>query len=157
MQALPLTVTLAAAIFLGEAIGWRRIVAVAVGLIGVLLILRPGPSGFDIHALYALVAVFCVTVRDLVTRKLSHRASSLTVAAVGSVGVALAAGAAASFEPWLPVTAFAGWLLAGSAVTITGAYLLSVMVMRVGDMGFVAPFRYTGLVWAILLGLVFFG
>ena len=68
IQALPLTVTLGAALFLGEPVGWRRMTAIGIGLAGVLLIVRPGPDGFSLHAIYALAAVFCVTLRDLVTR-----------------------------------------------------------------------------------------
>ena len=157
LQALPLAVTLAGALFLGEAVGWRRLVAILVGFFGVLLIVRPGTDGMDIYALYALAAVLCVTARDLTTRMISSSVPSLSVALIGSAGVALAAGLGASFEPWVAVSARSGWLLAGSVAMIILAYLFSVKVMRVGDIAFVAPFRYTSLVWALVLGLLVFG
>ena len=71
LQAVPLTITLAGALFLGEAVGWRRWVAILVGFAGVLLIVRPGGDGFNIYALLALAAVAGITLRDVVTRKLS--------------------------------------------------------------------------------------
>lgn len=157
LQALPLTVTLAGALFLGEAVGWRRWVAILVGFAGVLLIVRPGPEGFDPYAIYALIAVFCVTARDVATRRLSAQVPSMTVACIGAVGVTLFAALGASQIEWAPMQAREWSLLAGTVLFITAAYLLSVMVMRVGEIAVVTPFRYTGLLWALLLGLVVFG
>lgn len=157
LQALPLTVTLAGAVFLGEAVGWRRWMAILVGLLGVMLIIRPGPEGFDPYAIYALIAVVCVTVRDIATRQMSAHVPSLTVACIGAVGVTLFAGAGASQITWAPMAGREWLLLGGTVIFITAAYLLSVMVMRRGEIAVVTPFRYTGLLWALLLGLVFFG
>ena len=69
MQFLPLAVTLAAALFLHEPIGWRRLLAILFGLAGVLLIVRPGTEGFDRWALMGLASVGCVVLRDLATRR----------------------------------------------------------------------------------------
>jgi len=80
LQALPLTVTLAGALFLGEAVGWRRIGAILIGFLGVLLIVQPGGEGFTIYSLYALAAVGFVTIRDLAARQLSAEIPSLMVA-----------------------------------------------------------------------------
>ena len=73
LQALPLTVTLGAVLLFHEQIGWRRVVAIALGFIGMLTIVRPGPDGFSIYAIYALIAVASVTARDLITRRMSVR------------------------------------------------------------------------------------
>lgn len=156
LQALPLTVTLAGALFLGEPVGWRRMAAILVGLVGVILIVRPGPGGFDQHALYALVAVVCVTLRDIATRRLSSSVPSLSVAWAGALGVTLFGGLGAATIDWAPMGSREWSLLSGSALFILVAYLLSVMVMRRGEISFITPFRYTGLLWALLLGLVVF-
>ena len=156
LQALPLTVTLAGALFLREPVGWRRMLAILVGLVGVMLIVRPGPEGFDIHAIYALIAVLCVTLRDIATRRISAGVPSLSVAWAGALGVTLFAGAGAAVTDWVPMGGREWALLAGCALFILVAYLMSVMVMRRGEIAFITPFRYTGLLWALLLGLLIF-
>lgn len=156
IQAIPLSVTLAGALFLGEAVGWRRLSAIIVGFLGVLLIVRPGTSGFDFYSVYALITVVFVTIRDLSTRRLSKEVPSVMVAVTSAAGVTLFAGIGVAGDEWVPLTFDAAWRLGGAMVFVIGGYLASVMVMRIGEIGFVAPFRYTSLLWAIVLGIVFF-
>ncbi|MBN2906444.1 MAG: DMT family transporter [Rhodobacteraceae bacterium] len=157
MQAIPLSVTLAGAVFLGEVVGWRRWLAILVGFGGVLLIVRPGTAGFNLFSVYALIAVAFVTLRDLATRRLSRNVPSMTVAISAAVGVTLFAGAGAAMQAWVPIGAWAGAQLAAAALFVIGGYLFSVMAMRVGEIGIVSPFRYTALIWALGLGAVVFG
>ncbi|MBO9413001.1 MULTISPECIES: DMT family transporter [unclassified Ruegeria] len=157
LQALPLTVTLGAVLFFREQIGWRRIVAIGLGFTGMLLIVRPGPEGFSIYAIYALIAVLSVTVRDLITRRMSVHVPSLTVTLATSVTITVSAGIASATTGWQPVTFDAGVMIACAAVFVLIGYLCSVMVMREGDVGFIAPFRYSSLLWALALGWVVFG
>ncbi|MBO9475028.1 DMT family transporter [Shimia sp. R10_1] len=157
LQILPLTVTLGGALFFGETVGWRRALAIAAGFCGMLLIVRPGPDGFDQYALYALVAVAFVTLRDLATRKMSSEVPSLTVTLVASLGVMLFAGVASLGTQWVSLTTDQWVLLIGAAVFILGGYLFSVLVMRVGEISFIAPFRYSSLLWALMLGYLVFG
>ena len=157
LQVLPLTVTLGAALFFRDPVGWRRMTAILVGFCGMLLIVRPGPDGFNQYAIYGMIAVVFVTARDLATRRMSPATPSMTVTLSASVGVMLFFGAAAMFEPWTPVATREITLIVGASVFIIGGYLFSVMVMRIGEVSFVAPFRYTGLLWALILGLLLFG
>ena len=157
LQALPLVVTLAGALFLGESVGWRRMTAILIGFAGVMLIVRPGPDGFTIDAIYGLATVLCVTVRDLASRMMSPAVPSLMVASVSALGVTLFAGAGSSFETWAPVTLPVALHLAGAVVFVFGGYLFSVSAMRVGDLAFVAPFRYTSLIVALVVGALVFG
>ncbi|WP_300064665.1 DMT family transporter [uncultured Roseobacter sp.] len=157
LQLLPLAVTLGSALIYREAVGWRRMTAIAVGFCGMLLIVRPGAEGFTIWSLYALVAVLCVTARDLIMRRISSAAPSLLVTFSTSLGVLLAAGAASLTIPWVPVSPTLAALIGGASVFVVGGYYFSVQVMRQGDVSFVAPFRYTGLLWALVLGWVLFG
>jgi drug/metabolite transporter (DMT)-like permease len=157
LQSLPLTIPLAAALFLGEPLGWRRLAAIAVGMGGVLLIVRPGAEGFTLYSLYALLSVACVTVRDLATRRIGPGVPSLTVALAAAVGVTIFGITGSVAEGWAPVGLAAALQLAGATLFVTLGYLCSVMVMRTGELGFVAPFRYTSLIWALVLGLVVFG
>ncbi|WP_366766371.1 DMT family transporter [uncultured Shimia sp.] len=157
LQILPLTVTLGGALFFGEAVGWRRASAIAAGFCGMLLIVRPGPEGFDEYALYAMIAVIFVTLRDLSTRKMSANVPSLTVTFVASVGVMVFAGIACLGAEWVTLDTQHWALLGGASLFILAGYLLSVLVMRVGEVSFIAPFRYSGLLWALVLGFVVFG
>ena len=156
LQALPLTVSLAA-VFLGEPLGWRRLIAILIGFAGVMLIVRPGGSDFTIYSLYAVGAVLVVTVRDLAARRMSHDVPSTLAAVIAAAGVTLMAMLGLPFETWVTVDAPQLGLLAGAAVFIIGGYVFSVAAMRVGEIGFVAPFRYTSLVVALLLGFAVFG
>ncbi|MDX1822913.1 MAG: DMT family transporter [Paracoccaceae bacterium] len=157
MQSLPLVVTLAAALFFGEALGWRRMTAILVGLCGVLLIVRPGTEGFTVFSVYALIAVGFVTVRDLVTRRVSGATHSMMVTFITSLGLLIAFGFASMTVDWVPLTAHRAGMTFGAGVMVVFGYVFSVMVMRVGEISFVAPFRYTGLIWALLLGWLVFG
>lgn len=158
MQAMPLAVTLAAALFLGERVGWRRMTAICVGFAGVLLIVRPGTEGFNQWSLVGLVSVAFVVLRDLTTRKFGVALPSVLVAmwsacAVTAMGVAgtVAEGA------WHAVSVWDGTLLGMSASALVFGYVFSVQAMRQGDVALIAPFRYTALLWAILFGWIGFG
>jgi S-adenosylmethionine uptake transporter len=157
LQMLPLTVTLGSALFLREPVGWRRWIAIAIGFGGMVLIVRPGTEGFNIFTLSALAAVFCVTVRDLATRRMARETPSMMITLVGSVTVLTFAAGWSLFVDWAPLNGPSGGLLLGASLFIIGGYTFSVLVMRVGEVGFVAPFRFTGLVWALILGWLVFG
>ena len=132
---------------------WR---VLPVALVGVLIIVRPGVEGFTVYSIYAVVAVVFITARDLFARLLSPGVPSTTVAFAAVVGIACFAAAGALTVDWRPVTAQGWTLLLGAAVTIIGGYMFSVMVMRSGDIGTIAPFRYTSLLAAMILGLLVF-
>lgn len=156
MQALPLTITLASAVFLGARVGWRRWLAIGLGFAGVLLIVRPGADGFSAPALLGVATVVCVTARDIFSRMLGPTVPSLAVASVSSAGVMAIGAAGLAVTGWQSVTG-PDWLFLGGAVAaILLGYTAGVAAMRVGDLSFVAPFRYMNLVAALILGLVVF-
>lgn len=157
LQALPLAVTLAGAVFLGEAVGWRRIGAILIGFVGVLLIVQPGGAGFTVYSLYALGAVAFVTIRDLAARRLSAEIPSLMVALLTAISICAAFGLASLGVEWQPFTPAAWGNLIGAGVFVLGGYVFSVAAMRVGEIGMVSQFRYTALLVALVLGLAVFG
>ena len=157
LQSLPLTITLGAAVFFGEPVGWRRMAAILVGFCGILLIIRPDVDGFGEGTLYALAAVVAITVRDLLTRRMSTEVPSILVTLMASLAVLLFAGLASTQVSWEPVSVNGLAAVVGAALFIVVGYLCSVMTMRVGDVAFISPFRYTGLLWALLLGWLVFG
>lgn len=157
LQSAPLAVTGAAALFMGEKVGWRRGLAIAIGFLGVLLIVQPGPEGLNIAALVALVSVAFIVVRDLSTRRLPPDVPSVGVALVASIAITLM-GAVLSLEtPWQPVPLVAVPLIVAAAVLVNTGYIFIIRVMRLGEVGFTTPFRYSALVWAMLLGWVIWG
>lgn len=157
LQALPLAVTLAGALFLKEVVGWRRYLAIGIGFAGMLIIVRPGSDGFNEYSLWAIAAVFFIVVRDLFTRRLSPAIPSLMVALLTSIAIMTVGGIFSTVTEWKPVSVEGIALLAAASVFIIFGYLFSVMTMRVGDISFSSPFRYTVLLWAIILGYFVFG
>lgn len=158
MQALPLSVTMGAALVLGEPVGWRRWLAILAGFIGVTIIVRPGFHGFNLYALYALGAVACCTVRDLATRRLPPEVPSMLVSVAATFLVTVFG--FFLVEPmggWAPLGIGGTALLAAAACLVLVGYQSLIVAMRVADISFISPFRYTALLWAILLGFVLFG
>jgi drug/metabolite transporter (DMT)-like permease len=157
LQVLPLAITLASAMFLGEVIGWRRYTAIMVGFMGVLIVVRPGFDGFNSYSFWALVAVLFITARDLFTRKLSSGVPSIYAAVMAALGITITAGLLSPIMEWLPVSSEHLWMLVVAACFLVVGYIFSIMTMRVGDISFASPFRYTNLIWAIVIGFVVFG
>ena len=157
LQASPIVVTAGAAIFLGETVGWRRWTAIAVGFCGVLVILRPSGAGFDANALWAVLGVLGLASRDLVTRRMKASLPTMVVAtwAFATVAALGAAMLAASGGATLPPGPSLLYVLA--AVTIgVGAYWCIIEATRAGDVAAIQPFRYTRLIFAMIIGAVVF-
>lgn len=157
LQALPLAVTLGAALFLGEAVGWRRYSAIVVGFIGVMIIVRPGAEGFNAYSFWALAAVVFIVLRDLVTKKISNDVPSISVALLTSIALTLTAAVLLPLSGWQSVQAISLSYLTGAGCFVMIGYLSVIVAMRRGETSFVSPFRYTILLWAILLGVFVFG
>ena len=157
LQSLPLVVTLAAALVLGEPIGWRRIAAILVGFAGVMIIIRPGAANFDEWSLLGLASVGFVVIRDLSTRAFSQALPSTTGAIWAALVVLVMGLIGVSASGWQPVSLLQGAEIAGAALFLIAGYICAIKVMRVGEIGVVAPFRYTSLLFAIILGWLLFG
>jgi drug/metabolite transporter (DMT)-like permease len=158
LQATPLVVVAFAALFLGEKVGWRRWSAVLVGFIGVLIILRPGVEGFSALSLLAVAGMLGFAGRDLATRAapkvLSNRQLGLAGFAMLSLaGVILLARSGGATLPDLHGIG----LLAGTAAFGILAYHALTGAMRTGEVSFVTPFRYSRIVFALVLAVFVFG
>jgi drug/metabolite transporter (DMT)-like permease len=159
LQATPLAVTLGAAIFLGEPVGWRRWSAIFVGLFGVILIIRPGMASFEVLSLLAVIAVFALALRDLATRRTPKDISTMQLSFLGFV-VIIPAGLLLMFFTGSQFVSLNSteWIYITAALTIgLFAYYGIVAAMRIGDVGFVTPFRYVRLVIALIIGVAVFG
>ncbi|WP_313591175.1 DMT family transporter [Agrobacterium cavarae] len=158
MQSLPLAVTLGAALFLKEPVGWRRWIAILVGFLGVLVILRPGPEGFTSGALLVLGAMFVTAGRDLLTRRMYADVPSMAVTMTTTVvNTLFGAALIMPFGGWQPMDTYVWSHLVAAAFLVVIGYQAVITAMRSGDISFVAPFRYTSMIWAFSIGFFFFG
>lgn len=158
LQALPLLVTLGAAFFFSEPVGWRRWTAIFTGFIGILLIVRPGIDGFSTWSLITVVAVIFCALRDLATRAIPKQLNTSTLSIVTSLVVACVGGLIIEpFGGWQPVNWQSFTLVFTSALALIIGYYSLITAMRNADISFIAPFRYTGLLWALMLGFAVFG
>ena len=158
LQATPLAVALGAALFLGQAVGWRRWMAISVGFIGVLIVIRPGLEGFQPASLFAVQGVIGLSIRDLATRAMPGRVSSLVLSAFG-FGVVIFPGALMMLlegPAVLPDTIQSYYIIGALIVGPVGYYMI-VAAMRVGEVAVVTPFRYVRLVFAMILAVGIFG
>ena len=147
LQALPLTVTLGAALFLGQPIGWRRLAAIGVGMFGVLLIIRPGTEGFSASSVYVVICVVFATGRDLLSRALPEPVPAFFVALYTSAGITLFMGLGAlGSGDWAPVGGREMVLATCSALFLMVAYAAIYAAMQRGEIAFIAPFRYSSLI-----------
>lgn len=159
LQASPLVVVAGAALFLGEKVGWRRWASILVGFAGVLVILEPWGAAFDPTGLLTVACVVALAARDLLTRTMPARIGTFQVATWAYLGLVpsgalLMAGMGQSFlwpTPWQ----WAG--LGGALVSGLFGYYAVVAAMRLGEVSVVAPFRYTRLVFALAIAMVFLG
>ncbi|MBV7394404.1 DMT family transporter [Mameliella sediminis] len=158
LQAAPLVVMASAGLILGEKIGPRRWAAMAVGFIGVLLIIRPSPAGIEANAIFALLGMIGFAGRDVATRTApAHiRPAQLGVlgfAVVTCAGLVIMAFEPAITRPSLPATA----LICGTALSGVIGYSALTAAMRTGEVSVVAPFRYSRLLVALILAYTVFG
>lgn len=159
LQATPLVVVAAAALFFGETVGWRRWSAVGLGLLGVVIVISPGADSFSLLSLLAVIGMLGFAGRDLASRAAPASLSTPLLGLYGFLPIIFAGLCFALFEgkPFVlpdPVTALAMTcaILAGTA-----AYGCLMKAMRTGDVSAVTPFRYTRLIFGTTLGVVFFG
>lgn len=155
LQATPLVVTLGAALFLGETVGWRRWTAILAGFAGVLLVVQPGGEGFRPAAMWVLVSVAGVALRDLSTRAIPAGTSTHQISAWGLVSVAVlgAAMMAATDGMRLPSPAETGSLI-GAVAFGTAGYAAVTAASRTGEVSVVSPFRYSRLLFSMTIGVV---
>lgn len=157
LQASPLLVTLGAALFFGEAVGWRRWSAILVGLFGVMLIVRPGLESFDPMSLFAVVGVIGLSVRDLATRKASSQVDSVQLSAIAFI-LLIPAGALLNtlLGEWTMPSALDSVYIIVTVVLGVTAYYALTSAMRLGEISMISPFRYSRLVFALVIGVVVF-
>ncbi len=158
LQATPLAVTLGAALFFHEPVGWRRWSAILAGFFGVLMIIRPGMDAFDPLSLFAVMGVAGLAVRDLATRNVPRATSSFQLSFLAFLTLIPAAILLSIYSPSgfvMPVGSHWG-LIFGAVVMAVASYYAIVAAMRIGEVSFVTPFRYSRLIFALVIGMLVF-
>jgi drug/metabolite transporter (DMT)-like permease len=153
-MAAPLFITVFAALLFHERVAAARWAAVGAGFTGVLLVVQPVGSAFNAFALLCLLGALLNASRDIVTRTIPRGVHALLITLTTAVIVLLLSAGWGLFQPWRPLTAGQFALLAAASVCLSGGYLLLTVSMRNGDLSLVAPFRYTALLFAVVLGWV---
>lgn len=159
LQAAPLVVVIGAVVFFGERVGWRRWLAIGLGLVGVLLIIRPTPALFEPTSIFAVLATLGFAGRDLATRA---SPATMSTEQLGSLGFAILviAGVLLSFilgESLTTPTLLSVGATMGATAAGVLAYSALTLAMRTGEISIVTPFRYTRQLFAIILGFAVFG
>lgn len=156
-QASPLVAAVGAVIFLKEKVGWRRWLTITIGFIGVLLIVQPGSANFDASVLWAILALVALSARDLNTRMVpadmpSASLATFTMAAILPIIVALILFNGQTLLPnninWIVVLPM---VLLGSL-----GYMLLIASLRMAAVSVVMPFRYTRIIFLMILGVFAF-
>lgn len=153
----PVIATALAAVVLKEPVRWRRWSAIGVGFAGVVVMLRPTPDLVRLVAIVPLLAAFVGAFRDIVTRRMGTGGESTPAIMLISTSVVTLAGLTTIPLGWMPVAIGELGLFVASALLIAFAQALMIDAFRLGEVGLVGPFKYTSLVWAVLLGLVVWG
>jgi drug/metabolite transporter (DMT)-like permease len=156
VQVNPLVATAGAALILRETVRWRRWLATIVGLVGALLIIKPGGASFQWASLLALGAVLCAVSRDLVTRRMPAGTPTATTTAFSMWAVTIASLGFLPFERWIWPEASHVAILAATAVCMVIGQLCIFVAVRSGEISVLAPYRYASLVWALAFSVLMF-
>ena len=152
----PLLVTALSIVFLNEKVGLRRWIATGVGLIGVIIILRPGTGAFHPAAFFPLVSALAWACTLIITRMMSGTERAITVMAYSSiVGVCILS----ALVPFVWVTPTWHDIAFGIFIGVasTAGQWIVVLAFRYADASVLAPFSYTQLLWVSILGFLIFG
>jgi len=157
MQAVPLAVVLLSIVFLRERVSWQQMAAIVAGFVGVLMIVKPSVSTFNLYEALALIIVFAVALRDILTKRIPARIPTFLIALGNAAFISLGGAVLAASQgvQWPE-----GWqvaLLALAAVFLSSGYLFMVATLRLGEISGTAPFRYSVMVFAIISGIFVFG
>lgn len=147
----PLIITALAPSMLGEHIGWRRWSAVLVGFSGVLLIVRPFQEGWQWVALLPIAGAAAGSLRDIATRRITAYESSASILFYAALTVIILSLATAPFG-WQMPTGFDFMLFAVQGFAMGVAHYMMVEAFRLSEAALVAPFKYSGFLWALIYG-----
>lgn len=158
-QATPLVLVAGAALIFGERVGWRRWLAITIGLVGVIVIVQPGEAGLSALSLLVIIVMLGFAGRDLSSRMALPLINITQLGLYGFLSVVIAGFLYSAWEgtSFAVVDPRCATLLFGAVMAGGLAYVCLMKTMRMGDVSAVTSFRYTRLLFGIAMGVLFFG
>lgn len=157
-QASPILVAAGAVFFFKEIVSWRRWSSIVIGFIGVVLVIQPGSQNLDYAVIWAVVALVAFSIRDLVTRLTPPDIPSASIATFTMIAAFPFTAAWVFFggEKFFPPEI--DWLVVASMIILGSfGYLLLITSLRLGELSAIMPFRYSRIVFLLILGVLVFG
>lgn len=151
----PVLITLGAALFLGERIGPRRLAGIAAALVGAMIVIRPGAGVFQPAALLPLIGAVTYAAGAIMTRMV--RGDGTATSILWATGVATIGASLIAPFVWQPIASGDLWAFMALGLAGTIAQALLIRAFAMAEAAAIAPFGYTGLIWAALWGWLFFG
>ncbi len=148
----PLFMIVFAVLFLGHHVGLGRWLAILAGFAGVVMVIQPRADGFNFWAWVCLSGTLFHAARDLMTPRIASHIPSILITLSTAIAVTVVSGVVSVFQGWKPFGGFEFGLLALASVFLSSGYFFIITSMRHGEMSLVAPFRYSGLLFALVLG-----
>ena len=154
--AAPLLTTLLAIVWIKERVGFHRWVAILFGFLGVVIIVQPTGDAFKIAALAPLGAAFFGAIRDVITRKITGTESSFAILLTSMFLITLTGYLTYPFG-WSELQFEHLWLFLCSSILVGLAQYLMIEAFRLGEVGLISPFKYSSLLWAVIIGFIVWG
>jgi drug/metabolite transporter (DMT)-like permease len=154
----PLFLAALAVLLLGEVVGWRRWTAIAVGFVGVLMVIQPHPGEINVWTWMVLVASFIGATRDVIARWVPPQVPTLVVSLSSAVTLAVVGCVWATINGWQPISLRGALLVLGSSLLLAAGYQLLMISLRSGaEFSVIGSFRYASVLWALAIGYTLWG
>ena len=153
----PLLIALFSGLLMGVHISLRNWMIISLGFVGVILVVQPQAEGFNAWAWVALAGTCLHALRDLSVRFIPPTVPSMVITVGTALSATVLAGIWSLAHEWVDLSAFTWLMVASASVFLSSGYFFLIKATRVADMSVIAPFRYMGLLTAVIVGFVIWG
>ncbi|MER8827491.1 DMT family transporter [Mesorhizobium sp. M0938] len=157
IQLVPILTSVAGVLMFGDVMTRRQSLALAIGLLGVVMITRPSAEGFGMHLLFGIAAIVLLTSRDVITRGSAQRVPSLVVATCATLAIPVISIPQLSGETWHAVDLESAVLIGMLGALVAAGNLLMIVAVRSAPLSAIAPYRYSAIPFALIAGAVLLG
>jgi drug/metabolite transporter (DMT)-like permease len=154
----PLFLAALAVLLLGETVGWRRWTAIAVGFVGVLMVIQPRPGDVNVWTWMVVFSSLVGATRDVIARWVPPRVPTLVVSLSSAVTLAVVGCAWATLNGWQPMSLRGVLLVLGSSLLLAAGYQFLMIALRSrAEFSVIGSFRYASVLWALAIGYALWG